>query len=70
MCGIVGYIGTQAIFVLIMTMVQGWSPPTSILPGVDRLVGILGGLAILMTVSLVMVPWEAGKATESGVVKP
>jgi uncharacterized membrane protein YccC len=32
------YIGTQAGLVLIMTLVQGWGPPDSIWPGIDRFV--------------------------------
>jgi uncharacterized membrane protein YccC len=49
----VGYVGTQATIVLIMTLVQGWGPPGSLLPGIDRFAGIMEGLAILMLVSLV-----------------
>jgi uncharacterized membrane protein YccC len=52
----VGYVGTQAGMVYIMTLVQGRGPPTSIYPGIDRLVGISGGLLILLLVSLVLWP--------------
>jgi uncharacterized membrane protein YccC len=52
----VGYVGTQAAVVYIMTLVQGSGPPTSIYPGIDRLVGIAGGLGILLLVSLVLWP--------------
>ncbi len=52
----VGYVGTQAAFVFIVTMIQGPAPPTSIMPGVDRFAGILGGLGILMVVSLLLWP--------------
>jgi uncharacterized membrane protein YccC len=55
----VGYVGTQAAFVFIVTLIQGAAPPDSILPGVDRFVGITGGLAILMIVSLLLWPTEA-----------
>lgn len=55
----VGYVGTQAAFVFIVTMIQGPQPPTSILPGVDRFVGITGGLIILLIVSLLLWPSEA-----------
>jgi hypothetical protein len=48
----VGYIGGQAAVVFIMTIVQGAGPPTSILPGLGRLFGIIGGMAILLIVSL------------------
>ena len=52
----VGYVGTQAAIVYIMTLVQGTGPPTSIYPGIDRLVGIAGGLGILLLVSFVLWP--------------
>ena len=52
----VGYVGTQAAFVFIVTLIQGAAPPTSIMPGVDRFAGIVGGLAILLVVSLVLWP--------------
>jgi uncharacterized membrane protein YccC len=54
----VGYVGTQAAFVFIVTLIQGAAPPDSILPGVDRFVGITGGLAILLIVSLLLWPRE------------
>jgi len=55
----VGYVGTQAAFVFIVTLIQGSAPPDSIMPGLDRFVGITGGLAILMIVSLLLWPTEA-----------
>jgi hypothetical protein len=55
----VGYVGTQAAFVFIVTLIQGAAPPDSILPGVDRFVGITGGLAVLLIVSLLLWPREA-----------
>ncbi len=58
----VGYIGTQASIVWIMMIVQGWGPPDSILPGLDRLAGILAGLAILLVVSLLLWPAEPAPA--------
>ena len=54
----VGYVGTQAAFAFIVTLIQGAAPPASIMPGVDRFVGIVGGLAILMVVSLVLWPTD------------
>jgi uncharacterized membrane protein YccC len=54
----VGYVGTQAAFVFIVTLIQGAGPPNSIMPGVDRFVGIAGGLAILLVVSLVLWPGD------------
>ena len=54
----VGYVGTQAAFVFIVTLIQGEGPPTSIMPGVERFAGIVGGLAILLVVSLVLWPTD------------
>ncbi len=58
----VGYVGTQAAFVFIVTLVQGAGPPTSIMPGVDRFVGIVGGLGILLIVSLLL--WPSDREVE------
>jgi len=52
----VGYIGTQAVLVLIMTLVQGWGPPDSILPGIARFGGMIAALGVLMVVSLIFWP--------------
>lgn len=56
-----GYVGTQAAIVFIMTMVQGDGPPISILPGIDRFVGITAGLAVLVVVSLLLWPGTEAK---------
>jgi uncharacterized membrane protein YccC len=58
----VGYVGTQAAFAFIVTMIQGAAPPTSILPGIDRFAGIAGGLGILWIVSLLL--WPSDKEHE------
>jgi hypothetical protein len=52
----IGYVGTQGAVVFIMTMVQGSGPPSSIIPGIERLAGITGGLLIVMTVSMLLAP--------------
>lgn len=52
----VGYLGTQMAFVYVITLIQGATPPTSIMPGIDRFVGIAGGLGILLLVSLLLWP--------------
>jgi uncharacterized membrane protein YccC len=52
----VGYVGVQAAIVFIITLVQGWSPPDSILPGIDRLAGMVCGLAVLLIVTAVIWP--------------
>jgi uncharacterized membrane protein YccC len=58
----VGYVGTQAAFVFIVTMIQGAAPPDSIMPGIDRFVGITGALAILLVVSLLLWPDDVEQA--------
>lgn len=58
----VGYVGTQAGMVFIITLVQGAAPPESIMPGIARFVGIVGGLAILLVVSLLIWPTEEERA--------
>ncbi len=60
----VGYLGTQAAFVFIVTLIQGPAPPTSIMPGIDRFVGISGGMAILLIISLMLWPNEAERKIE------
>jgi uncharacterized membrane protein YccC len=54
----VSYLGTQAAFVFIVTLVQGARPPDSIMPGIDRFAGITGGLGILLIVSLLLWPTD------------
>ena len=58
----VGYVGTQAAFVFVITMIQGAAPPDSIMPGVDRFAGVTGGLAILLIISLLLWPSDAEQA--------
>ncbi len=65
----VGYVGTQAAFAFIVTMIQGAAPPTSIMPGVDRFAGIVGGLAILMVISLVLWPNDQEVAQQNAVAR-
>ena len=50
----VSYIGTQAMFAYLMSMVQGQGPPDSIAPGFNRLVGVMGGLSVLFVVTLIL----------------
>jgi uncharacterized membrane protein YccC len=58
----VGYVGTQAAFVFIITLIQGLAPPDSIMPGVDRFAGITGGLGILLIISLLLWPSDAERS--------
>jgi len=57
------YVGAQAGFVLIVTLIQGHGPPTSLEPGVDRLVGIFCGLFVLMMVVLITSPPSSVRPT-------
>jgi uncharacterized membrane protein YccC len=50
------YIGTQAGFVLIVTMIQGEGPPLTMTPAFSRLVGIFFGLLVVLVVVLVTHP--------------
>jgi uncharacterized membrane protein YccC len=50
----VSYIGTQAAFAYLMSLVQGQAPPDTISPGFERLVGVIGGLSVLFVVSLAL----------------
>lgn len=50
----ISYIGTQAMFAYLMSLVQGQGPPDTIAPGLERLVGIMGGLLILFVVTLAL----------------
>jgi uncharacterized membrane protein YccC len=43
----VGYVGTQFVLGFLITFVQGPGPATSILPGLDRFVGVVIGSAML-----------------------
>jgi uncharacterized membrane protein YccC len=65
----VGYVGTQAAFAFIVTLIQGAAPPASIMPGVDRFAGIVGGLAILMVVSLVLWPNDQEVAQQNAAAR-
>jgi uncharacterized membrane protein YccC len=60
----VGYLGTQMAFVFIVTLIQGPAPPNSIMPGIDRFVGISGGMVILLIISLILWPNEAERKVE------
>jgi uncharacterized membrane protein YccC len=60
----VSYVGTQAAVVYVITLVQGWTPPDSIWPGIDRLAGMAGGLTILLIVTALI--WPDAEQVESG----
>ena len=48
----IGYVGTQGTVVFMMTLVQDFGPPDSILAGVERFAGITGGLLIVLVVAV------------------
>jgi uncharacterized membrane protein YccC len=50
----ISYIGTQAMFAYVMSMIQGQGPAQTIAPGFERLVGVMGGLTILLIVTLAL----------------
>ena len=50
------YVGMQAGLALLMTLVQGAGPPTSIMPGINRITGITLGLLVLCVVSILLLP--------------
>ncbi len=60
-----GYIGTQAAVVYILTLVQGEGPPLSILPGIDRFVGITLGIVTLLVITALLRPLGAPGAAEA-----
>ena len=49
----ISYLGTQFVLGFLITFIQGPGPVTSILPGLERLLGILIGSAMLCTLILV-----------------
>jgi uncharacterized membrane protein YccC len=50
----ISYIGTQAMFAYLMSMVQGQGPPQTISPGLERLIGVMAGLSVLFVVTLIL----------------
>jgi uncharacterized membrane protein YgaE (UPF0421/DUF939 family) len=50
----IGYIGTQAGFAFLLSMVQGQGPPFSPIPGIDRFAGIMAGLFVLLIITMAM----------------
>jgi uncharacterized membrane protein YccC len=50
----IGYVGTQAGFAFLLSMIQGQGPPLSPIPGLDRFAGIMAGLSVLLVITLAM----------------
>jgi uncharacterized membrane protein YccC len=65
----VAYLGTQASFVFVVTLVQGAQPPESIMPGIDRFAGIVGGLGILLIISLLLWPSDREIAEQNQILR-
>src|SRR5436305_7903490 len=63
----ISYVGTQAMFAFVMSMVQSQGPPLSISPGLERLVGVMAGLSVMfvitLTLSLIRIPRPAAHPT-------
>lgn len=58
--------GPQAAVAVILTMVQGDGPALSLTPGLERIAGMMGALALLFTVNLLFPPHQKGQQTLSG----
>ncbi|TCL70387.1 FUSC family protein [Rhizobium sp. BK251] len=52
----ISVVGVQASVALILTLVQGAAPATSLLPAIDRVVGMLGAIGLLVLVNLLLGP--------------
>ena len=50
----ISYVGTQAMFAFVMSMVQSQGPPLSISPGFERLVGVVAGLCLMFVITLIL----------------
>jgi uncharacterized membrane protein YccC len=50
----IGYVGTQAGFAFLLSMIQGQGPPLSPTPGLDRFAGIMAGLSVLLVITMVI----------------
>jgi uncharacterized membrane protein YccC len=57
-----GYVGLQAVMAYILTLVQGAGPSLSLVPGVERMAGVLLGVGLLLLVS---VGWPAPRSALS-----
>lgn len=50
------YAGHQAAIAIVLAMVQGFAPSDDILPVIDRLVGICGGIAVVAVSEILLLP--------------
>ncbi|MFG1422612.1 FUSC family protein [Roseixanthobacter liquoris] len=54
--GDASYSGHQAAIALLMSMVQGLAPSADILPAIDRLIGIVGGILVVVSAQALVAP--------------
>ena len=54
--GEASYTGHQAAVAVIMSMVQGLAPSSDILPAIERLVGMIGGIVVVIVAQAVAAP--------------
>jgi uncharacterized membrane protein YccC len=57
--GAASYTGHQAAIAVIMSMVQGLAPSQDILPAIERLVGMIGGIVVVIVAQAVAAPLVA-----------
>jgi uncharacterized membrane protein YccC len=62
----IGLVGTQATVALILTLEQGFGPPTSLVPAANRLAGILGALGLMVIASLLFGLTRAARPRHTG----
>jgi uncharacterized membrane protein YccC len=53
------YVGHQAAIAIVLAMVQGASASTELLPAVDRVIGIVGGIAVILAMDPLLAPLQA-----------
>jgi uncharacterized membrane protein YccC len=58
----IAVVGTQAVIAFILTFIQGWGPPVSLLPAIDRVAGMLGALIIMFVMGLLLGPPEPAES--------
>ena len=54
--GDASYVGQQAAIAILLAMVQGTAASTDLLPAVDRLIGIVGGIAVILALDPLLIP--------------
>ncbi|MEP9377575.1 FUSC family protein [Aquabacter sp. CN5-332] len=57
--GDANYVGYQAGIAMIMAMVQGFAPSPDIMPAINRLVGIFGGIVVVLVAQALVMPLVA-----------